>query len=252
MGGELRWDQYNQFGNLFLRGQFRFEPNATTQLSPTGAAVAGTGNAFAEYLLGYGKRNQGSVVPAEIKFRATSQAYYIDDTWKIHPKVSLNLGLRYEYTPPFLDKTGNLVNFHVPFVDMTPNVADMSRHPTVVRQGRGDFYDGLPIRFEPSVKVARDGRLGDRLVADDKNDFAPRLGIAWNPNSKWVVRTGAGLFYAQDTGNPRFDIARNVADRPLHPEAGPSIDFDQDTPFQRMGDAKAPSDKSYGLDHIHS
>src|SRR5438876_10046661 len=90
MGAELRWDQYNQYGNLFLRGQFRFEPNATTQLSPTGAAVAGTGNAFAEYLLGYGKRNQGSVVPAEIKFRATSQAYYIDDTWKIHPKVSIN------------------------------------------------------------------------------------------------------------------------------------------------------------------
>src|SRR5437016_8367449 len=75
-GGELRWDQYNQLGNLFLRGQFRFEPNVTTRLSngTTGAAVPGTGNAFAEYLLGYGRRNQGSVVPAEIKFRATSQA----------------------------------------------------------------------------------------------------------------------------------------------------------------------------------
>jgi hypothetical protein len=48
----------------------------------------------------------------------------------------------------------------VPFVDETPQVADMSRHPTFVREGQGDFYDGLLVRFDPSVKVARDGRLG--------------------------------------------------------------------------------------------
>jgi len=251
MGGELRWDQYNQFGNLFLRGQFRFEPNVTTQLSPTGAAVAGTGNAFAEYLLGYGKRNQGSVTPAEIKFRATSQAYYIDDTWKIHPKVSINVGLRYEYTPPFLDKTGTLINFEVPFVDMTPNVADMSRHPTLVREGRGDFYDGLLVRFEPSVKVARDGRLGDRLVADDKNDFAPRLGIAWNPNSKWVVRTGAGLFYAQDTGNPRFDMARNAAGRRRDEATATQLDLNWNTPYRGLGEATALIVNPYGLANIY-
>ncbi len=251
MGGELRWDQYNQFGNLFLRGQFRFEPNVTTQLNAEGAAVAGTGNAFAEYLLGYGKRNQGSVTPAEIKFRATSQAYYIDDTWKIHPKVSINFGLRYEYTPPFLDKTGNLINFYVPFVDMTPNVADMSRHPTLVRQGTGDFYDGLLVRFEPSVKVARDGRLGDRLVADDKNDFAPRLGIAWNPSSKWVVRTGAGLFYAQDTGNPRFDMARNAAGRRRDEATATQLDLNWNTPYRGLGEATALIINPYGLANIY-
>jgi len=238
-GGELRWDQYDQLGNLFLRGQFRFEPNVTTRLTngTTGAAVAGTGHAFADYLLGYGKRNQGSVTFAEIKFRATSQAYYIDDTWKVHPKVSINFGLRYEYTPPFLDKTGKLINMHVPFVDMTPEVADMSRHPTFVRQGTGDFYDDLLIRFEPSVKVARDGRLGERLIADDKNDFAPRLGIAWNPSSKWVVRTGAGLFYAQDTGNPRFDMARNAAGRRRDDATATQLDLNWNTPYRGLGAA---------------
>src|SRR5262249_57593792 len=136
-------------GNWLWGGKFGLEPKVTTQLSPTGGAVAGTGNGFAESLLGYGKRNQGSVTPAEIKFRATSQAYYIDDTWKIHPKVSINVGLRYEYTPPFLDKTGTLINFHVPFVDMTPNVADMSRHPTLVRGGTGAYCDGLLVRVAP-------------------------------------------------------------------------------------------------------
>ncbi len=253
-GGELRWDQYNQLGNLFARGQFRFEPNVTTRLTngTTGAAVAGTGDAFAEYLLGYGKRNQGSVALAEVKFRAVSQAYYIDDTWKIHPKVSINFGLRYEYTPPFLDKTGKLINMHVPFVDMTPNVTDMSRHPTLVREGTGDFYDGLLVRFEPTVKVARDGRLGERLVADDKNDFAPRLGIAWNPSSKWVVRTGAGLFHAQDTGNPRFDMARNAAGRRRDTATATQLDLNWNSPFRGLESATALIVNPFVLANIYN
>src|SRR6266571_7730961 len=157
IGGELRWDQYNQLGNQFPRGSFNFQSVATSNVG-----AAGTGYGFADFLLGYEAQSQGSVTLAETRFRATSQAYYIDDTWKIHPKVSINYGLRYEYTPPFLDLTGKLVNFQMPFVDTTPNVADPSRHPTLVRQGTGDFYEGSSIRFEPAVKVARDGRLGNR------------------------------------------------------------------------------------------
>ena len=45
------------------------------------------------------------------------------------------------------------------------------------------------------------------------NDFAPRIGITYSPDSKWVIRAGAGMFYNQDTGNPRFDMARNLAGR---------------------------------------
>jgi len=226
-GGELRWDQYDQVGNQFVRGQFNFEPNATSL-----RGAPNTGYGFADYLLGYAKRSQLAVSLAEVQFRAMSQGYYIDDTWKIHPKVTINYGVRYEYTPPFFDKTGNLVNMEVPFVDATPNILDLSRHPTFVRQGRGDFYEGFPIRFEPTVKVARDGRLGDRLVGDDKKNFAPRLGIAWNPSSKWVIRTGAGMFYAQDTGNPRFDMARNFAGRRRDDATADLIDLTWKSPFR--------------------
>ena len=47
----------------------------------------------------------------------------------------------------------------------------------------------------------------------DYNDFAPRIGITYSPDSKWVIRAGSGMFYNQDTGNPRFDLARNIAGR---------------------------------------
>jgi hypothetical protein len=74
----------------------------------------------------------------------------------------------------------------------------------MVRPGKGDFYEGVPLRYT-NVQVARDGRMGDRLMLTDKNDFAPRLGIAWSPTPKWSVRAGAGIFYSQEIGNARFD-----------------------------------------------
>jgi hypothetical protein len=127
--------------------------------------------------------------------------------------MTLDLGIRYEYTPPWFDANGTLMNAEIPFHDTTPNVQDLSRHPTLVRIGTGDIYEDTVLRFAPNIKVARDGRLGDRLVDDDKTNFAPRVGWAWNPTEKWSYRAGAGIFYMQDTGNPRFDMARNLSGR---------------------------------------
>ncbi len=115
--------------------------------------------------------------------------------------------------PPWYDKGQSEVNAYVPFIDTTPGVADLSRHPVLVRVGSGDFYQGKTMRFKDGIQVARDGRLGDRLITTDYTNFAPRLGISWSPGSKWTVRTGAGIFYAQDTGNPRFDMERNFGGR---------------------------------------
>jgi hypothetical protein len=127
--------------------------------------------------------------------------------------MTLDLGIRYEYTPPWFDKNGTLMNADIPFHDTTPNVQDLSRHPTLVRIGTGDVYEDTVLRFAPNIKVARDGRLGKRLIDDDKLNFAPRVGWAYNPSDKWSFRGGAGIFYLQDTGNPRFDMARNLSGR---------------------------------------
>lgn len=229
-GGEVRWDQYNQVGNQFARGAFLFESNVTSN-----RGAANTGNSFADFLLGYCKRCEVSVSLATAEFRARSQYYYIDDSWKVTPKLTLNLGLRYEYSPPWLDQTGRLVNIFVPFFDNTPNVADRSRHPVFIRQGSGDFYDGLALRFNPLIQTARDGRLGERLVNDDKNDFAPRFGLAWSPTSKWTIRMGGGGFYSQDTGNPRFDMARNLAGRRRDEATPTDRDLTWSTPFRNLG-----------------
>src|SRR6266550_4432878 len=208
-GGEIRKDQFNQVGNQYGRGSFGF---STT---PTWDPVTHTqGDAFASFLLGNVTLTEVAAQIASVKFRDTSFALYIDDVWKISPKVTLSLGLRYENTPPWEDISGNLTTVYYNAFDNIPNITDKSRYPVFLRQGKssGDPYAGLKIRW-PDIPLVQDGRLGDRLVNLDNNDFAPRLGIAWAPNSKWVIRTGAGMFYNQDQGNPRFDVARNAAGR---------------------------------------
>src|SRR5262249_36263662 len=150
------------------------------------AARAGTGFGFADYLLGQMATDRNAVALAIARFRATSQCYFVDDSWKLTHSLTLHLGLRYENTQPWFDQSGTAINVQVPFADTTPNVQDLSRHPTLVRIGSGDFYENAALRFSPDIKVARDGRLGDRLVERDNNDFAPRLGIAWSPSSRWT------------------------------------------------------------------
>ena len=119
----------------------------------------------------------------------------------------MNIGLRYELTPPWYDRSQNMVSVDTPHIINAANVPDKSLHPTLVRTGTGDFYEGKGFRY-PNVPVARDGRLGDRLVSTDYSNWAPRLGIAYSPSSKWTVRTGFGMFYSVESGNSRFDLNR--------------------------------------------
>lgn len=215
MGGEVRWDNYFQIGNQFARGEFLFNGDATRN-----SAVANArGDGFADFLLGEIQQSEAAVSIANAKFQNVGFAAYFDDTWKISPKVTINWGLRYELTPPWKDATGTLFNGIVRN-DIRPTdfrnaiVQDRSQYPFFMRQGpsSNDPYSGIRIRWT-DIEVRQDGTLGDRLVGVDRNDFAPRFGISWNPSSKWVIRGGGGMFYNQDTGNPRFDMARNLAGR---------------------------------------
>lgn len=213
-GGEVRRDRYFQVGNQFARGQFTFTNNATRDLATSGR----TGDNFADFLLGETYQAEAAVSIARARFQTWSMALYVDDTWRLSSRLTLNFGLRYELTPPWEDQTGNLFNGIVPLdAHLTldnPNVTDRSLYPFFMRQApsRQNCYEGVNIRW-PEIDVRCDGSLGRRLVGIDRNDFAPRVGITWAPSSRWVFRAGFGTFYSQDTGNPRFDMARNLAGR---------------------------------------
>jgi hypothetical protein len=209
-GAEVRRDRYNTIGAAGARGMYTIDGTATENPALASGNSAGSGTSMADFLLGYTRSATLSLGLGFAQFRATTQNYYIDDSWRIHPKVTISLGLRYENVPPYYDKSQRWTN--IALAPQPPagvaNVADRSLHPTMVRLGQGDFYENIPFRYDPAINVARDGRLGDRGVYADNNDFAPRIGIAWSPTDKWTIRAGAGTFYVQDISSFYLDSVR--------------------------------------------
>jgi len=216
MGGEYRYNQYPQVGNEFPRGQFFFTGAFTSNANTQSGGYSG-----ADWLLGSTQRVDMAVALVSADFRNHEWAAYFDDTWKISPRLTITAGLRWEVAQPMLDASGREVGIQLnQSLPSVANVSDLSKHPVFLRVGTGNFYDGVDFRYLPSggssappVQVARDGRLGPRLINTDYNNFAPRLGIAWSPSDKWSVRTGFGIFFSQESKNSIFDLNRGLGGR---------------------------------------
>ncbi|SPF53680.1 TonB-dependent receptor [Candidatus Sulfopaludibacter sp. SbA4] len=224
MGGEYRYDEYPQLGNEFPRGQFFFTGQFTNTVT---AASQNGGYSGADFLMGDMNNSIIAVALAAADDRNSEWAAYVDDTWRVLPHLTVTMGLRWEVAQPMKDLAGNEVSVDLNSpLSPTAGVQDLSQHPVYVRTGTGSFYDGIAFRYQaywasvgatvpgsPPLQVVRDGRLGDRLVNTNYNNFAPRLGIAWSPSTKWAVRTGFGFFYSQESKNSIFDNNRGLGGR---------------------------------------
>jgi hypothetical protein len=219
-GGEIASRRFNQIGNQFPRGFFSFP----SQYTGDPANISRTGSAFATALLGWTQESTRALGIANTQFRQWSNSLYVEDTWKIRPNLTMNIGLRYEYTPPFKDRHRGIFNVQLFCNGINDRGLDRScRVPVLVRPGPGDFHEGLNVHLADIVPKATgdDVLFGRATVQDDKNDFAPRIGLAWQATSRTTIRTGYGVFYAQDTINPVWDMARNLGFR----ESARSLDL---------------------------
>ncbi|MBS1794620.1 MAG: TonB-dependent receptor [Acidobacteria bacterium] len=208
-GAEFNRQNFNQVGNQFSRGVFTFQANATTN-----PANGSGGYAFADFLLGKIFVSTNAAAVADAKFRRNVFHAFVDDTWKVTPKLTLSLGLRYELTPPFTNTLGNYFTVKIPKIQFVANVPQAD-WPFFVRQGKGctDPYEGLNIRWT-STNAVCGGGLNNNLRETKYLDFAPRIGIAYSFGDKTVIRAGFGIFYMQDIANAEyFDMARNIAAR---------------------------------------
>ncbi len=210
-GGEIRRDRYNNFGNQKATGEFIFTGQATFDPANRNA----TGFGFADFLLGETNQSARALASANALLRGTAFYAYIQDDWKITPRLTLNIGLRYENNRPWYDKYRGIMNVQMFDPGVGPDgLLAGSQVPILTRPGSGDFYQDLNFRFHDGIPTqAGDQFMGRPLVNPDNNDFAPRLGISWSPSDRWTIRTGVGVFYTKDTANPVFDMARNQAGR---------------------------------------
>ncbi|MBI3473204.1 MAG: TonB-dependent receptor, partial [Candidatus Solibacter usitatus] len=156
--------------------------------------------------------------------------FLVQDEYKIHPRVTLNLGLRYELITPFIEANDLLINFDP---NGTGNGGRKGRF-VVPSRVTLDSLDSRIINY--GVVTADQAGVGRGLVNVDRNNLAPRLGVAWRITDKMVLRGGYGMFYptsaAQGIRDPLATNAfhqgltkRNDPAGPLSPWPGATHGF---------------------------
>ena len=145
-----------------------------------------TGNAYADFLLGL-----PATMTQDAPMRKTDNGAYLSafaqDDFRIHPRVTLNLGVRYDLQLPFTDPQDRKLAF-VPGQKSTVN-------PTAP----------VGLLFPGDAGVSRG------IVHTDYNNIAPRLGVAWDPkgDGRTAMRAAFGMFYGSITGNEWNTTADN-------------------------------------------
>lgn len=161
-----------------------------------------SGDPIADFLLGL-PRSVTRAYPANtFGGQATATHFYFQDDWKVNSRLSLNLGLRYEYTP-FLSGYKNQVGTFDPTSTKPLIVASDSDQIDLTSQFAAPASYNL---FKDVIQTSKQAGLPLSITATDKNQWAPRFGFAWRPfGDKTVLRGGYGIFYESEGSDGRVN-----------------------------------------------
>jgi hypothetical protein len=173
-GGEARRYNDNTQNPGLAAGNYTFGKNWTQARALQGDAVSG--NELATFLLGY---PSSAYVDRNIdpSWRHNYYVLFFQDDWKLAPRLTLNLGLRWDYEAPNFERFDRMVR-GLDFNAKSP-IADQ--------------VTGLNLRG--AILFAGVGGQPRTAFIPDKNNFQPRVGVAWQVTNKWVLRGGYGLYY---------------------------------------------------------
>ncbi|MBL8216969.1 MAG: TonB-dependent receptor [Bryobacterales bacterium] len=195
-GGQYRKEQNNIRELQQAQGEHDFSGAWTTQYDPASdSARAFTGDGFASMALGLGDYYSAQYNRGYFYFRQQEIGAYIQDTWKVTPRLTLSLGLRYDLWTPYKEKYDRLVNVDMSslantFQVVTPFNTSMEQIP------------GLPPSMLASWaargltwKTADQVGMPGNLIPGDHNNFGPRLGVAYKLSSRMVIRASYGEYF---------------------------------------------------------
>lgn len=184
-------------------GLFSFDPTFTSDPNRTGS----TGDSMASFLLGTPSGISQDFLLVWPGIRTMEIGSYVQDDWKVNSRLTLNIGLRYEYTPPPVEVSNRWANFNI-----------------------------------ATGKLMIAGVNTDRQAGVQNNNanWAPRFGFAYRVRSNTVIRGGAGIFYnTQGNGSALFRLHRQL---PFGPSYVATVDQFSPTPA-RVQDGLPPIPK---------
>ncbi|MBV8894146.1 MAG: TonB-dependent receptor [Acidobacteria bacterium] len=184
-GGEQRLF-YNNFQQpSYPTGYFHFAQTVTEQVID--AFNPDQGNPFADILLGIGDYGGISIYPA-VADKSKETGFYVQDDWKLTPKLTLNLGLRYEWSTPYTERFNRLE-----FSNFTGNSG-----MTLDLSGGDPALQALGLGQKQLIGTTLFPSSASRTIPIDRNNFGPRLGIAYAITPNMVLRGGAGIYYVMN------------------------------------------------------
>jgi hypothetical protein len=174
----LKWGFDHRRNSFNVRGgkggNFNFNARATAIPNTTFSGTQ-TGYAFASYLLGI-VDSAGLSAPVGLGGRRHYWSSFFQDDFKVNSRLTLNLGVRWEYQPPYYEVADRLASWNPEKVD-----------PETGYKGAYDFAGSCSIC------------TGQRYFGEKHyRYFGPRIGLAWQPASNWTVRAAYGIFFEGD------------------------------------------------------
>jgi hypothetical protein len=210
-GAEIRHEEFTLFEPSAARGNLNFGSDFTDNpASPTSG-----GEAFATFLLGITDAGQITSLHT-VDYHRPVYGFYAQDDFRMTPRLTLNVGLRYDLFTTVKARDNEQANF------------DFATDSLVVPSGQNAQLTPF---LAANIPIQRNGSSG--LIPTDRNNFAPRLGFAYEINKRLVMRAGYGIFYGGDENgpysnpspgfNPPFFVTQNYSPPCFLSSANPSL-----------------------------